>query len=50
MDMRSEKKPYTAPRLTVYGDVKAITQGSSTGSYLDAAFPQGTFFQDITFS
>lgn len=41
---------YEAPRLTVHGSIEQITQGASTGSALDAAFPIGTTFGDLTFS
>jgi hypothetical protein len=34
----SEKKPYEAPKLTVHGDVEAITLGEDVGDDLDAAF------------
>lgn len=44
------KKPYVPPRLVVHGEVKAITQGSSTGGFLDANFPVGTPFNELTFS
>ncbi|MBI1299279.1 lasso peptide [bacterium] len=44
------KKQYVAPQLTVYGDVKKITQGNSTGSKLDQTFRAGTAFGDLTFS
>ena len=47
---QQSRKVYTAPKLTVYGDVKIITQGSSKGSSLDADFVAGTFFGDLTFS
>jgi hypothetical protein len=46
----SHKKVYTTPIFTIYGGVEVITQGSSTGRVTDAAFPQGTAFEDITFS
>lgn len=26
---RSDKKPYTAPRLTVYGDIRRLTENAS---------------------
>ena len=44
------KKQYVAPQLTVYGDVKKITQGNSTGTRLDQTFLVGTVFGDLTFS
>jgi|HubBroStandDraft_6_1064221.scaffolds.fasta_scaffold130367_3 hypothetical protein len=31
------KKPYTTPRLVVYGDITAITRASSSGSKNDHA-------------
>lgn len=47
---KTEKKPYEAPRITVLGDIEAITLGSTSGNFTDAAFPQGTPFSKITFS
>jgi hypothetical protein len=47
---KTEKKPYEAPRITVLGDIEAITLGSATGQFTDAAFPIGTPFRSITFS
>jgi len=47
---KNEKKPYEAPRITILGDIEAITLGSSTGNFTDAAFPINTPFRDITFS
>jgi hypothetical protein len=44
------KKQYVAPQLTVYGDVKKITQGNSTGSRLDQTFIVGTDRGSLTFS
>lgn len=43
-------RKYEAPSLTVHGSIDQITQGASTGSSLDAAFPIGTAFGDLTFS
>lgn len=37
--MGSEKKPYTAPQLTVYGKVEELTQ---QGGYETIDVPQGT--------
>jgi hypothetical protein len=39
---KPNKKPYTSPKLTVFGDVEVITKGGTTGDFLDAAFPAGT--------
>ena len=45
-----ERKPYQAPSLTEYGEVRKITAGQETGSALDETFPTGTPFEDLTFS
>lgn len=47
---KTEKKPYAAPRITVLGDIEAITLGSTVGNFTDAAFPINTPFRDVTFS
>lgn len=44
------RKTYHAPKLEVYGTVEAITKGATSGTKLDASFPIGTPFQDVTFS
>ncbi len=44
------KKTYNTPELTVYGDVREITQGGASGLALDADFNAGTSFSDLTFS
>nr|WP_127755154.1 lasso RiPP family leader peptide-containing protein [Devosia sp. 1566] len=44
------KLTYTAPRLVRHGSIEAVTKGASTGSALDATFPTGTPFGDLTFS
>lgn len=43
-------KTYTRPVLLVQGSLEAMTQGQSSGSKLDADFPTGTNFGDLTFS
>lgn len=43
-------KTYTKPTVRVAGSVAAITRGGTTGSSLDATFPTGTPFTDLTFS
>ncbi len=43
------KLAYEAPRLTMHGSVSEMTQGASTGSFLDASFPVGTPVGDLTF-
>ena len=47
---RAPKNAYVRPRLVVYGKLEEITQGSSSGNILDADFPRGTEFGDLTFS
>jgi len=44
------KSTYTAPRLVRHGSVESLTKGSSVGAKLDASFPVGTDFGDLTFS
>lgn len=44
------KRSYEAPQVTVVGSVREITLASSTGLKLDATFPAGTPFGDLTFS
>jgi hypothetical protein len=34
----SKKKPYSAPRLTMHGDIETITLGDDLGNAVDAAF------------
>jgi hypothetical protein len=45
-----EKKidQYEAPRIEDHGDLTELTAGKHTGSALDATFPAGTPFDDIT--
>ena len=31
----SVKKPYTAPRLTVYGDIRRLTENAARNSFRD---------------
>lgn len=45
-----EKLSYTKPKLIVHGTMATITQGSSSGSFLDQNFPAGTLFTSLTFS
>ncbi len=44
------KKSYKAPTFEDLGSFETLTQGASTGSALDAEFPSGTPFGDLTFS
>ena len=47
---REESPKYAAPTISDYGDLVELTAGSSTGSALDASFPVGTPFKNLTFS
>lgn len=44
------KQTYTPPKLVDLGSVRELTLGHATGLYLDANFPAGTPFSDLTFS
>lgn len=46
----SEKMAYIKPDLTEVGSFEEVTLGNSTGSELDASFPVGTLFGDLSFS
>ncbi len=50
LEIDMTKLTYTAPRLVRHGSIEAVTKGASTGSALDATFPTGTPFGDLTFS
>ena len=41
---------YTAPTLEVVGGVAELTLGGTVGQFLDADFPRGSNFDDLTFS
>jgi hypothetical protein len=41
---------YVEPEIVDYGDLAELTAGSSSGVALDASFPAGTLFKDLTFS
>ena len=44
------RKEYTRPSLELIGSFESLTQGGATGSVLDATFPVGTPFDELTFS
>ena len=44
------KATYEAPKLVEIGSFETVTQGGSRGTSLDADFPSGTPFSDLTFS
>lgn len=48
--MTTVKTPYEAPAMTSLGSFETLTQGGSSGSQLDATFPVGTPFTNLTFS
>jgi hypothetical protein len=48
--MVTMKKAYSTPALRVHGSLEAMTQGMSSGSVLDRAFPAGTPKDELTFS
>nr|WP_315051108.1 lasso RiPP family leader peptide-containing protein [uncultured Brevundimonas sp.] len=48
--MSNEKTVYEAPAMTSLGSFETLTQGGASGTRLDATFPTGTPFSDLTFS
>jgi hypothetical protein len=50
MDIVPHKRGYATPKLTVYGNVETITQGSANGESLDQTFPIATKKSELTFS
>lgn len=43
-------KEYETPDLIEVGTFEELTNAATNGSQLDATFPQGTPFADLTFS
>lgn len=43
-------KTYVKPQVTAHGSVEALTQASTSGSFLDAHFKAGTPIVDVTLS
>lgn len=41
---------YDAPVVTDYGTLHDLTAGAATGACLDADFPAGTPFDELTFT
>ncbi len=39
---------YVTPKIEDHGDLAELTAGKTTGTALDATFPAGTPFEDIT--
>jgi hypothetical protein len=48
--IEEKKIEYQAPEIVDYGDLTELTAGLSTGANLDASFPDGTPFSQLTFS
>ncbi|MDC7676454.1 lasso RiPP family leader peptide-containing protein [Asticcacaulis machinosus] len=48
--MTQVKAAYEAPTVAKVGDFETTTQNTGTGGTLDATFPIGTPFADLTFS
>ena len=44
------KAIYTPPSMQNLGSFENLTRGGTTGTTLDASFPRGTPFGDLTFS
>lgn len=44
------KARYEKPALVAHGTIEQITKGGAVGGALDATFPLGTPFGDLTFS
>lgn len=44
------KKEYITPTVENLGSLEELTLAQSSGSRLDADFPAGTNFSDLTFS
>ena len=50
MTNEAKRRTYEAPRLIAHGSLEKLTKGGSNGTLLDASFPRGTPFSDLTFS
>jgi len=50
MHSAEKREEYEAPKLESHGSIEEVTQGASSGNFLDATFPTGTPFDDLTFS
>lgn len=44
------KAVYEAPVMRAHGKVESVTKGGTNGTKLDASFPSGTPFADLTLS
>ncbi len=45
-----KKAKYIKPKLKAHGSVEDLTHGGTTGRKLDADYPSGTDYGDLTFS
>lgn len=50
MQQEAPETGYEKPRIVDYGDLVELTAASGIGDYLDADFPAGTKWGDVTFS
>jgi hypothetical protein len=48
--MEEKDTEYQAPEVVDYGDLTDLTAALTTGHHLDATFPSGTPFSQLTFS
>lgn len=46
----ANRKRYIPPHLEKFGSVTDLTRGNSSGTHLDAPFPQNTLKETLTFS
>lgn len=44
------KKTYTKPSMEKIGAFESVTKAGNVGSFSDATFPDGTPFDEFTFS
>jgi hypothetical protein len=50
IETKEDISEYEAPTVVDYGSLRELTAGQSHGTKLDASFPSGTAFADLTFS
>jgi hypothetical protein len=48
--LKEDEMEYQSPTVVDYGELTELTAGATTGTSLDATFPSGTPFSDLTFS
>lgn len=47
---QASAKPYVKPSVKLLGSFAELTKGGRNGQQLDASFPTGTPFSELTFS